>query len=363
MQWVKRWFWRSSFGRHYGSGGATKIGQDRALFDGLIEGSAVEFKPPLLLTILDLVSSKMTLSQSAIRNASLCLLAIQKPRHLVNNAELDLVNGGVIGFTDNEKHHVFPRAHLIRAGDTDAGIHALPNFCFLTAELNKQILDERPSKYFATLRAENSRFDETAKSNLLPVGSGCGIEDDDYNLFLQARGKLIIDEIRRLSGELTAPRIDERQVAVERLEKRLRGVIDRTMMRAEGNSYWKIRVPPQIRQEADKRIQAAIDKYPDVRPEVFQESRRRLDYCNSMDYLTIIENGANCPAFEPIFRKKGDVQRYLAGFSEYRNVVMHNREMVELIEKNGEAAMIWLANVLPDEEEQDDSDQDESSDD
>lgn len=348
MQWVQRWFWRSSFGRHYGSGGATKIGQDRALFDGLIQGSPVEFNPPLNITILDLVSSKMTLTQSAIRNAFLCLLAIQKPRHLANNAELDLVNGGIVGFTDNEKHHVFPRAHLIREGDTDAGVHALPNFCFLTAELNKRILDEKPSKYFAELRAENSNFDEAARSNLLPVGKGAGIEDDDYNRFLQVRGKLIIDEIRRLCGEITTPREDERQLKVERLEKRIREVINRTLTVAEGTNYWKSRIPQQIRQEAEKRIQSAINKYPDVRPEVFQEPRRRLAYCNPMDYLTIIENGANWPAFESVFRKKGEVQRYLAGFSEYRNVVMHNREMTELIDKNGEAAMIWLANVLPD---------------
>ena len=80
-----------------------------------------------------------------------------------------------------------------------------------------------------------------------------------------------------------------------------------------------------------------------------------------MDYLTIIENGANWPAFESIFGKKSEVQRYLSGFSEYRNVVMHNREMTELIEKNGEAAMIWLANVLPDGEMQDDTEEEDGT--
>jgi len=50
----------------------------------------------------------------------------------------------------------------------------------------------------------------------------------------------------------------------------------------------------------------------------------------------------------------------MSGINEYRNALMHNRPMTELVEKNGEAALIWFSNVLQDED--DSQDQDESPD-
>ena len=35
LAWVQRWFWRASFGQHYGSGGSTKMAKDKILFDQL----------------------------------------------------------------------------------------------------------------------------------------------------------------------------------------------------------------------------------------------------------------------------------------------------------------------------------------
>src|SRR5262249_33517558 len=160
----------------------------------------------------------MTWIGSATRNAFLCLLATRNPVHLVNNGPLDLVNGGISDFTSNEKHHIFPRAYLVREGPEDAEIHALPNFCFLPAELNKRISDTEPAKCFPQLKQENADFDKAARSHLLPTGPDSGTSANDYLKFLQARGELILEEIARLCGEITTPRQEERQAAIERLE-------------------------------------------------------------------------------------------------------------------------------------------------
>ena len=76
-----------------------------------------------------------------------------------------------------------------------------------------------------------------------------------------------------------------------------------------------------------------------------------------MDYRTIIENGANWPFFEPILRRKQDLQNHLEAFSEYRNVVMHSRTMTELVRLKGETAMIWFESVLPSEAQSETEDQ------
>src|SRR5262249_41638952 len=167
-------------------------------------------------------------------------------------------------FTNNEKHHIFPRAYLVREGPEDAEIHALPNFCFLPAELNKRILDSEPAKYFPQLKQENPDFDKAARSHLLPTGTDSGISDNDYLKFLQARGELILDEIGRLCGEVTTPRQEERQAAVEGLEHRIRDCVHRVLTQAGGNNYWRTHIPKQVREKVEKRIAEAIEKHPDI---------------------------------------------------------------------------------------------------
>ena len=75
-----------------------------------------------------------------------------------------------------------------------------------------------------------------------------------------------------------------------------------------------------------------------------------MDFCNVMDYRTIIEKERTGLPFEKIFRGRRPSDD-LANFSEYRNSVMHNRTMTELEEKNGEAALLWLSGVLPDKDD------------
>ena len=319
LEWTKQWFWKASFGQYYGSAGPTKMGRDKDLFDKLIAGEKPAFDVPLRLTVQDMVKTRMTWNGSAIRNAFLCLLATHRPLDLRNNSPLDLVAGGISDFTNNEKHHIFPRAFLSRSGPQDAEIHALPNFCFLTAELNKRILDDEPAKYIPALQTENKEFDKAAQSHLIPHGKDSGLLDNDFLKFLKARGDLLLTEIGRVCGEISTPRQEERQQAIEDLENQIRDTIHQILSLRVGDNYWKTNVPPAVRDNAEKRIQQDIERHPDLKPDDFTPIRRKLDYVNVMDYRTIIENGANWPHFEPIFRRKQDLQNYLEQFSEYRN--------------------------------------------
>ena len=299
----------------------------------------------------------MTQSGSAVRNAFLCLLATNGPRHFQNNSPLNLLNESVSGFTSRERHHIFPKAYLKKSGPALADIQSLPNFCFVPAELNKWINDCDPATYVSELRSENAEFNETAQTHLLPTGPGSGVPENDYLQFLNVRGELIVKEIRRLCGEITTPKENECQLAIKELEIRLRDLINSTLHTKHGENYWKQCVPLEIRENAEKRIGEALVRYPDLKKEEFRSHRRKLDYCNVMDYFTIMSNGANWPAFRPIFRKRDDLQRYMSGLNDYRNAVMHSREMTELVEKNGEAALIWFETVLSaDQDPQENSD-------
>ncbi len=350
LTWLSRWFWRSSFGQRYSAGGPTRMGQDAALLDKLLDGDTTPFELPLNLSVPDLVKIRMSQTQSAIRNAFLCLLAIRNPKHLLNNGDLDLVGRSISGFTESEKHHIFPKAFLRDHGPTGADIHSLPNFCFLPSELNKRINDSKPSEYFTALRKENPKFEMATATHLLPKSTAKCIVNDDYLEFLKVRGQLILDEVRRLCGEITTPREGEQQGSVHDLERRLRDVIHGILSAKAGDKYWKQCVPQEVRENAETRVQQALAKYPDMHKEDVRSPRARLNYVNVMDYLTIIQSGTNWTAFEAIFRKKHELERYLSGFSEYRNALMHAREMTALVETNGMAALIWFASILPEDD-------------
>lgn len=349
LGWVTKWFWRASFGQHYGSGGPTKMGRDKELFDQLLNSETPAFEPPMTLTTESLVGTKMTWSRSAIRNAFLCLLAQRNPIHLVNNSPLDLVNGGISDFTNPEKHHIFPQAFLHDNGSGEAEVHALPNFCFLPAELNKRILNDKPSTYFPELQKENAQFADAAQSHLIPIGKDSGLSTDDYMQFIAARSELIIQEIERLTGVSTAPRKNQRPQAVERLETRLRDLIHNTLTEVHGHDYWRTTVPEDVRVEAEKKIQTDLRKQPERKPEHFASAREKLNFCNVPDYLKLILLKNCWPHFEPIFRRKQDIERHMEAFSEFRNCLMHNRKMTEITRRAGDLAMVWLGTVLPPE--------------
>lgn len=355
LEWVTRWFWRASFAQYYGRSAPTQIGRDKGLFDSLAKGVVPKFETTPRLTVPDLVKTRMTWRGSAIRNAFLCLLANIDPVDLQNNGSMDVASIPVSDFTKSEKHHIFPRGFLEREGPTDAEIHSLPNFCFLTAELNKRIADKAPAVYIAELEASNPEFAQAARTHLLPTGPDSGIPSNAYLTFLQARGKMIIDEIGRLCGGISTPREEERQAAVRALETQIRDGIHTVLSEAVGGGYWTTSIPGDVRQGADDRIQAALKKHPDLQPEHFDASRPRLDYLNVPDYRTIIESRPNWPHFKPIFHNLDDVKNHFKAFNDYRNSVMHNRsDMTEYVRMAGETALIWLNAVLsPQEEPQD----------
>jgi hypothetical protein len=357
LAWVKQWFWRATFSQHYGSGGPTKMGRDKELFDALIAGNYPAFDPAMNLTAESLAGTKMTWSGSAIRNGFLCLLAQRDPLHLVNNGRLDLINGGISDFTSPEKHHVFPQAFLRDNMAGQAEVHALPNFCFLPAELNKRILDNRPSKYFPELKKDNSNFASAAQTHLLPISVDAGLWDDNYLAFLKARSQMILEEIERLTGRTTTPPADQRQKTIERMESRLRDVIHSTLVDKCGQSYWKVAVPNDVREEAERRILLALKKQPELTAAHFSDPREKINFCNVPDYVKLIMMNTNWSAFEPIFRRKTDVERHFEAFSEFRNAVMHGRTLTELTRRAGELAMIWFETIIA--QEDDDSSEEE----
>jgi len=188
---IEKWFWRVSFSERYGSAAPTHMGEDRKLFDQLIENKQVSLDYPVNVEIDNIKGIQMK-TTSAIKNAVICLLSIKNPRHFKNNTFIPLDDSYFSNFNSPEKHHIFPASFLEKQGIKE---FSLANFCFIPAELNKYILDRKPSQYFKEIKRENPEFKKTMESHLIPIGEDSGIWTDDYNKFIQQRAELIKKEI------------------------------------------------------------------------------------------------------------------------------------------------------------------------
>ena len=72
-------------------------------------------------------------------------------------------------FTSAERHHIFPKKFLSGHGPAGAEVHAVANFCFLPAELNRAILDKAPAAYVAELRETNPNFENAVHTHCATV--------------------------------------------------------------------------------------------------------------------------------------------------------------------------------------------------
>lgn len=196
---VERWFWRVSFSERYASAVATRMGEDKKLFDQIIDNEQGSLGYPVNVEV-DAIGAIRMHRTSAIKNAVLCLLAAKTPKHFRNNDPIYLDDTYFSDFNSPEKHHIFPAAFLRKQG-IGKGKFSLANFCFLPAELNNEIRDKKPSVYFQQLKDENSQFEKTMESHLIPVGEDSGIWRDDYARFIRQRGELIKAEIESAIGK------------------------------------------------------------------------------------------------------------------------------------------------------------------
>jgi len=338
------WFWRSAFSLRFGRSAETRITEDAQWVKQLV--AIAEEHGRLQLAEFDLAKTNMR-SASAIARGILCLLALRQPLHFTSKARINLDTPHFSSFTRAERHHIFPAGFLVRQRKKKF-VHALPNFCFIPADLNKQISDRAPSDYMAEIRdkySDSKEFERVMHSHLIPVDDDSGIWTDDYDLFLQQRAAWLIREIRRLCGLGRAIDSEQRDTEINRLEIALRDLIHQQLA-ARSADYWKHNIPGDIRKRAEQRIIAVASKTPGA-PQLHQVSpRKRLDSLDVGDYVAVIVRKDNWSAFAPMFKNKNDCEHYLRRFNIFRAAVKHNQKVDPLLASQGETAILWLRRAL-----------------
>lgn len=196
---IKKWFWRTAFSDRYSSGTDKKMDEDIQFFKEIIENNFNQIAKYRSNVNETLFKKQLFLKSNASVRAFLLMLSQKNPKNLINGHYVD-TGFALSSYNRKEYHHVFPRAFLKEEYKLENDkINIISNICFLPAVSNKRISDKSPSSYFFNDIPQES-YEEILESNLLPTNSKI-YEDNNYELFLEERGKLLIKEFQKLSGE------------------------------------------------------------------------------------------------------------------------------------------------------------------
>jgi predicted transport protein len=337
---VEEWFWKVSFSERYSTTTFTRMGEDREIFDKLIAEKEVSIDYPININLGKIKNIRMGRS-TALRNAIFCILAMKNPKNFRDNSLISLDRDFFSEFHSSEKHHIFPKSFLRK--QKIEGENLLVNFCFIPSELNKEILNKKPSDYFKDYKQINENFDEVLNTHLIPYQDNSGIWLDDYEKFISQRAELIESEIKKRVGittRLEAELESNPGKVVDNLENKVRWKIHSVLYEEFGEIYWQEKIPQDVQVNINDRIKDKLQKQPYENKEEYEQPIKKLEFCDVMDYAKIILKNWNL--FEDIFGSKEQLDKHFKNFKEYRNSIKHARQMTNVEKKEGEASIEWI---------------------
>lgn len=194
---ITDWFWTVSFSQRYSSSTLTRMNEDALWIEKL---SRNEFDPRLYavkLSIEDLVKVRMN-TRSTIKNAILCLMALNSPKDFDNGDPVTLDKTNASQSNSKENHHFFPYSLYSAFGVSQQEINAVLNFAFISKRLNLDITNNHPSVYLTNYEKSNLNISSDLSSHFITEEAFISAKADDFNGFLRYRGARILEEINKV---------------------------------------------------------------------------------------------------------------------------------------------------------------------
>lgn len=199
---LEEFFWRVSLSSRYSSATESKLAQDIKRIDTILKKGRPDYGD--IKVDLDSPQSLIDTGFSAGNSyckAILCLLARKRPKDFQDGDDVILDNSWLKVANSRNYHHFFPKAYLRNRKIPND--NSLVNITFVSDNLNKRkIRSKPPSNYIGGFEKENPEIGKALRSHFIDK-EGFGIEDDDYETFLQARAARMFGELKSYMGEPT----------------------------------------------------------------------------------------------------------------------------------------------------------------
>ena len=251
-----------------------------------------------------------------------------------------------------ERHHIFPKAFLRKKYDPSHSIqknliNEIANNVLITQKSNIKILDRDPAEYLPEIDAEQLR------KQFVPTDVAL-YTLDNYELFLVKRRKLIADGINQFLSSFydfqsqgkVASDMQHFDDSIEKIEIALREKIDTVLGDAAEEDPLKEFLPSHVQKKIADKINDYLAKNPGEKKEDFAHLRARLNFFDINEYKETLTNKSNWPHFEEYFGKPGTLENKFYQLGEFRNCIRHSRDVNEVVQKEGEAAIAWFESIL-----------------
>lgn len=201
VDFIKKWFWRSSLNNRYGSEAATTGVIDTRILSENTDLKNIQGLNRPMFTIDDCIEAQ---SGSAMGKSILGLLQARQPLDLFSNIDLKLkgIQKRKKAIKNIDKHHIFPKDYLKTRlrGNNRSLMDSVCNLAWISTKTNLLVSNAPPSRYFKKLEEVNKDFKSSADQQFIPVGTSSPIWDNNYKKFLKIRAELILKEALRKCG-------------------------------------------------------------------------------------------------------------------------------------------------------------------
>ena len=212
---ISDWFWTVTFSNRYSSSTLTRMNEDANWISRIVAGENESRIFSISLKADDLKRVRMN-TTSVVKNGILCLMASNGPRDFDNGQAVTLDNTNASRSNSKENHHFFPFSLRNTFGLTTNEANSVLNFAFISKRLNGSILNKRPSKYLAEYANATDKIVKNLATHFISEKAFEAAKDDNFNAFIEERGKTIMAEINRVcqiqDPHTIAPIIDEEDI-------------------------------------------------------------------------------------------------------------------------------------------------------
>lgn len=253
-----------------------------------------------------------------------------------------------------ERHHIFPKSKLYKIFNSNSTydkslVNELANIALLTSETNHSIFNNDPAVYLPNVETNQLRCQFVPCEPELWQMSLEG-----YQAFIKERRRLLAAGINKFMHELhqgdstihVSRDVDQWRQKVEELELAIRQLIEDVAAEHEEDIVSNSYIPRHIVPKLDGKIQKYLKENPSDSAESFKSLKKQLKFFDVSEYCDLIISSTNWQYFEPYFNDKTSLQSRFKQLQNLRNTLAHNRELTDVIIKDGEAAILWFSSVL-----------------
>lgn len=105
-------------------------------------------------------------------------------------------------------------------------------------------------------------------------------------------------------------------------------------------------IPQGIAQKQKERINKYLKDHLSEDKETLYTLSKQLQFFDLAEYCELMVSKENWPYFESYFGHKGFLQSRFSQLQTMRNTLAHNRDLTDIIIKDGEAVILWFSAVL-----------------